>query len=101
MLGGGPASQNPQIRSHQIRCALLHTVMPLSSRYPQLLRKLKGFSPAAACDPPHNRRTPRELRRFRVNAMQSSAAFLHRSDTGERRQSLHRFKTKVSDVARR
>jgi hypothetical protein len=45
MLGGGPASQHPQVRSQQIRGALPRTVTLLSSRYPQLLCVLEHFSP--------------------------------------------------------
>jgi hypothetical protein len=37
MLGGGPASQYPQMQSQQIREALPRTVTSMSSRYPQLL----------------------------------------------------------------
>jgi hypothetical protein len=45
MLGGGPASQHPRIRSQQIRGALPRTVTPVSSRYPQLLCVLTRFLP--------------------------------------------------------
>jgi hypothetical protein len=37
MLGGGPASQHPQMQSQQIRGALPRTVTLLLLRYPQLL----------------------------------------------------------------
>src|SRR3984885_13069053 len=37
MLGGGPASQYPRIRSQQIREAMPRAVTPVSLRYPQLL----------------------------------------------------------------
>jgi hypothetical protein len=37
MLGGGPASQHPQLQSQQIRGAMPRAVTLLSSRYPQLL----------------------------------------------------------------
>jgi hypothetical protein len=90
MLGGGPASQYPQIQSHQIRSALLHTAMPLSSRYPQLLRVFTGFSPVAMRRAPQNRLTPPDLRRssggVTVNEVRRPAPFLHRSGTGECRQ---------------
>jgi hypothetical protein len=45
MLGGGPASQHPRMQSQQIRGALPRTVMPVSSRYPQLLCIFGAFSP--------------------------------------------------------
>jgi hypothetical protein len=43
MLGGGPASQHPQLQSQQIRGAMPRAVTPLSSRYPQLLCVLMRF----------------------------------------------------------
>jgi hypothetical protein len=43
MLGGGPASQHPQLQSQQIRGAMPRAVTLLSSRYPQLLWFLIRF----------------------------------------------------------
>src|SRR5450631_1372290 len=43
MLGGGPASQHPQLQSQQIRGAMPRAVTSLSSRYPQLLCILMRF----------------------------------------------------------
>jgi hypothetical protein len=43
MLGGGPPSQHPRMQSQQIRRPLPHTVIPVSSRYPQLLCVLTRF----------------------------------------------------------
>ena len=43
MLGGGPTSQHPQLRSQQIRRPLPRTVTQASSRYPQLLCVLTRF----------------------------------------------------------
>jgi hypothetical protein len=45
MLGGGPASQHPQLQSQQIRGALPRTVTWLLLRYPQLLCVFERFSP--------------------------------------------------------
>jgi hypothetical protein len=53
--------------------------MPLSSRYPQLLRVLAGFSPVTMRGAPQNRRTPPELRRsrrgVRVNEVRTPVPF--------------------------
>src|SRR3981081_187035 len=43
MLGGGPASQHPQLRSQQIRGAMPRAVTLRSSCYPQLLCILARF----------------------------------------------------------
>ena len=43
MLGGGPASQHPRIRSQQIRSTMPCAVTRVSSRYPQLLCVLVRF----------------------------------------------------------
>jgi hypothetical protein len=45
MLGGGPASQHPQMQSQQIRGALPRTVTWLLLCYPQLLCIFERFSP--------------------------------------------------------
>src|ERR1700737_3392816 len=45
MLGGGPASQHPQMQSQQIRGALPRTVTRLLLCYPQLLCIFERFSP--------------------------------------------------------
>jgi len=80
--------------------------MPLSSRYPQLLRVLTGFSPVAVRGAPQNRRTPPELRRSRhgvsVNEVRTPAP----SCTDPEQPSaakclLHQFKTTASNVVRR
>jgi hypothetical protein len=43
MLGGGPASQHPQLPIEQIRGVLPRAVTPPSSRYPQLKCVLMCF----------------------------------------------------------
>src|SRR5258708_34789938 len=43
MLGGGPASQHPQLQSQQIRGVLPRAVTSPSSRYPQLICVLMRF----------------------------------------------------------
>ena len=105
MLGGGPASQYPQIQSHQIRSALLHTAMPLSSRYPQLLRAFTGFSPVVMRRAPQNRLTRPELRRssgVRVNEVRRRRRFCTDPEQANAaRRPLHQFNTTVSNVARR
>src|ERR1700674_1151398 len=54
MLGGGPTSQHPRMRSQQIRGALPRTVTTLSSRYPQLLCVLAHFSRNFRATTPRN-----------------------------------------------
>jgi hypothetical protein len=65
MLGGGPASQHPRIRSQQIRGALPRTVTPVSSRYPQLLCVLTPFYP---CDARSIAKIARRERSYRPRA---------------------------------
>jgi len=52
MLGGGPASQHPQLQLQQIRGALPRAVTPPSSRYPQLLCVLMRFFAKMRFEPP-------------------------------------------------
>ena len=98
MLGGGPASQHPQMQSQQIRGALPRAVTSVSLRYPQLLCVLTRFLERfhVSC-PGKGRQAPSS----RVNAAsseltmrQTGAAHLHQSETGARRFGhLHQFKT--------
>jgi hypothetical protein len=53
MLGGGPASQHPQLQLQQIRGVLPRAVTSPSSRYPQLLCVLMFFF--AETDHPRSR----------------------------------------------
>jgi len=84
MLGGGPASQHPRIRSQQIRGALPRTVTPVSSRYPQLLCVLTPFLPRDALSIAKNR-APRTIasppRLGRVNDAPTCRCILDRSGT--------------------
>jgi hypothetical protein len=80
--------------------------MPLSSRYPQLLRVFTGFSPVAMRRAPQNRLTPPELRGsssgVRVNDVRRPAPFLTDAEQANAaRCPLHQFNTTVSNVARR
>jgi len=80
--------------------------MPLSSRYPQLLRVFTGFSPVALRGAPQNRRTPPETHRLRrgvrVNEVRRPAPFCNDPEQANAAKCrLHQFKTTASNVVRR
>jgi hypothetical protein len=80
--------------------------MPLSSRYPQLLRVLTGFSPAAVRGAPQNRRTAPELRGsrrgVRVNEVRRPApSCTDPEQANAAKCRFHQFKTTASNVVRR
>src|SRR3979411_2366465 len=85
MLGGGPASQHPQLQSQQIRGALPRTVTWLLLRYPQLLCVFERFSPpsGARCRKnPNSRANDRTSWPLgRLNDALARARILYRSGT--------------------
>src|SRR5258708_5706720 len=82
MLGGGPASQHPQIQSQQIRSPLPHTVTSLSLRYPQLLCIFGVFCAVDALRAAKNRAAGDDRTASRrVNYAPTWRGAVHRSGT--------------------
>jgi hypothetical protein len=81
MLGGGPASQHPRMRSQQIRGALPRTVTALSARYPQLICVFARFSQNFRAMTPCNRFPAPRIASRGVNDAPTRRRVLHRSGT--------------------
>jgi hypothetical protein len=81
MLGGGPASQHPRMRSQQIRGALPRTVTALSLRYPQLMCVFGRFSQNFRAMTPRKTFPALRIACSGVNDAPTRRRILHRSGT--------------------